>query len=262
MSLVKTIKNTIKVRPDLIVTPRLEAYLEETPELVLRTPEEAELFVKLLMPSPNAVRAGRFGASSRGTCKRRQVFGFLGMPVARLMDPVLQNIFNDGKFRHIRWQLQMLQAGVASRVEHRFKMTRYRLKVSLDASQRSEGYFIEVKGMRSYAQTMTTVDEKHNLQIHTCMLASGFDTAVYIAEEKGTNDWREVVIKRDEDVIAKVKKELRALNLAVDNKELPPVKNECRKKLGEYKSCPYAALCMHHEAAGDNWPEDGKWEIR
>lgn len=261
MSLVKMIKNSIKERPDLIITPRLEDWLEATPELVLR-PEDEQLFLTLLRPSPNAVRAGRFGASSRGTCKRRQVFGFLGMPTTKIMDPQLQNIFNDGKFRHIRWQLMLLQAGLINRVEHRFKLTRYRLKVSLDGSKKDEGYFVEVKGMRSYTSTMTTVDEKHLKQIHTCMLASGIDTCVYIPEEKGTNDWREVVIHRDEEIMAGVKKELRSLNLAVDNRELPPVKTECRKKMGEYKQCPYAALCLHHEAAGDDWPEDGKWRIR
>lgn len=258
MSLVKAVKSTIKKRPSLIITPRLEEWLTNNPELALR-PQDEEVFLNLLRPSPNQIRTGRFGASSRGTCKRRQVFGYLGMPVAKIRDPQLQAIFNDGKFRHIRWQLTLLQAGLIDRVEHRFRMTKYKLKVSLDGSKRDDGYFVEVKGMRSYASTMTDVDKHHNLQIHTCMLASGIDTAVYIPEEKGTNDWREIVIHRDEKVIEQVRRELKSLNRSVDNMELPDVKNECYKKVGEYKSCPYAVLCLQHEAAGDPWPLNGKW---
>lgn len=260
MSLTKTIKNTIKKRPSLIVTPIIEAYLERTPELTLNTPEEEALFLKLMRPSPNSERAGRFGASSRGTCKRRQVFGFLGMMPAKLIDPRLQLIFWDGKLRHIRWQLMLLQSGAATKVEHRWRIDKYRLKVSLDASHVDRGYFVEVKGMYSYAATMTEINPHHNLQMHTCMLASGTDTAIYIPEEKGSQEWREIVVHRDEDTIKKVKRELIALNQAVDYQELPDVKNECRKKVGEYKSCPYAILCLEHEKAGDNWPVNRQWE--
>lgn len=259
----------ITKRPPLIITDPMEAFFMTNDELVVETQDEEDLWVELMRPSPNQVRHGRFGASSRGQCARRQVFKFLGMPGAKIADPRLMNIFWDGKLRHMKWQLIWYKLGLVSTtwpfeqalpdgIEAKFVVEPYRLSVSLDGYLDGE-YFIEAKGMYNYSGTMTDIDHKHKLQMHTCMIASRTDKAIYLAEEKGSNNWREIVVYRDEAIIAEVKKELNELNEAVDDEELPPVKTLCRKKMGEYKECEFAAHCMEHERMGDPWPEQGQW---
>lgn len=257
-------------RPALILSERLEEFFASGVEFVVETEDEADLLVELMSPSPNQVRHSRFGASSRGNCPRRQIFAYLGMPRAVLMDGRLANIFIDGKLRHIKWQLILYKLGLVDTtwpqgqnlpdgIETKFTIPAFRLSVSLDASLISSNYFVEVKGMWNYKDTMTEINHKHNLQMHTCMMAARVDTAIYIPEEKGSNDWREVVVHRDEAIIQEVKRELNILNEAVDDEVLPPVKTMCKKKLDEYNQCEFSAWCLAHESAGDPWPKNGQW---
>lgn len=256
MTLIKTIRNITKQETG-IITARMERYFEECPELEVRTQEEVDLLVRLMSPSQNSIRHGRFGASSRGTCERRQVFSYLGMPSARLPDPRLKNIFWDGKLRHIKWQLMGLQAGVFTHVEHPVSIPEWRSTISLDALNDDEGWLFELKGSSNFLGTME-VPYNHLLQIHTYFLFTGWDTCVYVIEDKRTQEWREIVVRKDHLIMGKVERELERLNTAVEEEALPEIKDECYRKKGEYRDCPYAAQCLRHEDHGDPWPGDGR----
>ena len=259
MSLVRTVRN-IRKHESGIITPRMERFFETHDELEVRTPEEEELLLRLMRPSPNSERSGRFGASSRGLCRRRQVFAYLGMPVARIMDPELKNIFWDGKLRHIKWQLMGMQAGVFTHVEWGLSIPEWRSSISLDGLNMDEGWLFELKGMSNFVSTMTELSHKHLLQIHTYFFFTGWDVCVYVVEDKRIQDWREIVVRKDHLLMGKVERELDKLNQAVEERELPEIKSECYRKKGEYKECPYAAQCLKHEDFGDPWPEDQGWQ--
>lgn len=262
--LVQTIRN-IKKREKLLVTPGIEDWLASPAGalLGLETEEDFALLRRLALASKdNSKRSGRFGASARGTCQRRQIFAFLGMPVSSMMDSRLQNIFNDGTFRHIRWQLMGMKAGVFTDVEVRLGLPDWRLGISMDAIDDRVPYVFELKGTSMNISSMRHTENipyPHVLQTHTYMFATGWDLAIYLPESKSSQDWQEVHVRRDEKVIREVKRELNQLNGAVDDEILPTIQPECSKKKGDYKQCPYARQCLAQEAKGDPWPDDGQW---
>lgn len=255
----KQILDRMKTQQALIITPRIDQWLIDNPQGVVVPDWLMPTAQRLLSDDSNSVRTARFGASSRGTCKREQVWKYLGMPTLRSVDPTLMNLFNDGTYRHIRWQLMGMLAGVFTDVEVAYTLPAYNLKVSLDAENREEGFGFELKGTSAFTKVLEEgISERHMLQIHTCMLASGLEKWVYVAEDKRTQDWKEIVIDRDDDVMAQVKEELNALNDAIDDHKLPrPLPSCLREKGEEFQGCPFSHRCIGQ----DYWPsEEGVWD--
>lgn len=244
-SLSQVIKR-IKASDKLLITPKMDKWLLDHPEGVMATtPEQQELLLRLTGDISNSQRTARFGASSRGTCLRQQVFRFLGMNSLRNMDSVLQNIFNDGTWRHIRHQMMGMQGGWLTDVEVKYSLPQWRLTTSLDGINTDEGWGYELKGMRNYSKVVSDgIPYGHNLQVHTTMLASDLDRWVYLVEDKGSQDWQEIVIRRDSKIIQEVKDELNKITDSVEDKQLPEMIPECKIKKGnEYKQCPFKMVC-------------------
>jgi hypothetical protein len=175
------------------------------------------------------------------------------------IDPVLQNLFNDGNWRHLRWQMMGLAAGVLTHVEVPVEVPKYRLKTSIDGVNVDEKFIFELKGQSQYTSTLDPgIPERHILQIHTMFLATGYDVCVYVREDKRTQDWKETIVRKDPIILRKVKKELTALNEHVEERSLPEPLPECWQKEGPYKTCPYAAECIGWFKNGDAWP-NGSW---
>lgn len=258
MSLARTIKN-LKRGEKLIITPRIDAWLSKNPSMVLDD-ELIEVFASIVMKDDNQQRSGRFGSSTRGLCLRQQIFQYCGQPAKRKVNPVLQNLYNDGNWRHLRWQMMGLAANVFTHVEVPVDVPKYRLKTSIDAVNTTEKFIFELKGMSSWTNSTLEpeIPERHNLQIHSMFVATGYDTCVYVREDKRTQEWRETVVRKDEATFRTVKKELVTLNEHVTERTLPPVLNECWAKEGAYKTCPYAQECIGWYKNGDRWP-NGAW---
>lgn len=260
MSLARTLKN-IKKGSALIVTPRIDQWLIEHSEGITLRPENMAILADLLSKSTNSDRSGRFGASSRGDCHRQQVFKYLGMPGMGRVDPVLANLFNDGTWRHLRWQMMGLEAGVFTHVEVPVSVPQLRLKISLDGLNDQEEWGFELKGASNYlGKTMAELDPKHMLQVHTQLLATGYDRWVYVVEDKRSQEWREFVITKDAFWMRQVKKELAILNEAVEHRKLPGILPECQAQKGAYQACPFARKCLaQSDWFGDDWPDEGQW---
>lgn len=259
--LTSRIKSIKKATP-LLVTPRVEAFLARNPEGVVWDEDGFRLFREIVERSGgNEDRSGRFGASSRGSCLRRQVFTFLGMPELRLIEAEVQNLFNDGKWRHLRWQMMGVQSGALTHAEWPTAVPNYRLKVSMDGLNADEGFLFELKGDRNYSRVMDGVPDAHILQIHTMFLATGYDTAAYLIEDKASQQWREIVVKRDHKITRFVRDELEVLNDHVEDHKLPDILPACAAKEGPYRTCGYARECLRrHYEDGDQWPDrPGDW---
>jgi hypothetical protein len=240
-----------------LVTPRIDQWLVDHPEGIVVPPELMPV-VERLLSSPNSDRSARFGASGRGTCLRRQVFTFLGMPGLRTIDPVQANLFNDGTWRHIRWQLMGLLAGVFTDVEVTHALPQYNLRISTDGENVDEGFGFELKGSSVMRKIMEEgIPDYHMLQIHTYFVATGFDTFVYVAEDKQRQTWIERIIKQDKVWMRRVKEELNALTDSVEDRQLPKILPACRAGKGEdFRECPYSATCP---AQGNKWPVRRRW---
>lgn len=259
----------------LVITPRIDQYLIEHPEGIVVPDEMQPLLQYLTGPSPNADRSARFGASGRTSCLRQQVFAFQGMPPLFRMDPQLQNIFNDGTWRHIRWQMMGLLAGVfvnewwdvpngkfgtveQAPVEVKHKLPQYHTSVSLDGENTEEGFGFELKGHGWIGKVVEEgLPDKHMAQVHTYFVATGHDRFIYVAEDKRSNNWKEIIVRQERRWMIQVKDELNALSDAVEDQKLPAVLPACRAKKGpDYQGCPFRHQCVEQ---GGVWPEPGAW---
>lgn len=254
---------SLKRTDALLMTPKIEAFLRRVPDGVIWDEAALELWRGLVTRAMgNEDRSGRFGASSRGTCHRRQVFTYLGMPQGRILDVEIQNLFNDGKWRHLRWQMMGMQSGALTHVEWPAVLSKYRVKVSMDGLNADEGWLFELKGDRNYSRVLNEDDHKHVLQIHTMLIATGYDVASYVIEDKSSQQFREIVIRRDPKIIEEVRVELEELNEYVEGHRLPDILPACASKAGPYRTCPYASQCIErHNDVGNQWPDRaGDWD--
>lgn len=245
MGFIRDLKDLKK--QDLILTPRLGVWLMEHQHVPVVDPQ---LLVDIVTDESNNVRHGRFGASSRGDCLRQQVFKFQKAPQRREVDARLSLIFQDGTWRHIRWQMMLIAAGLATHVEVPFEYPEKRLTVSIDALNEEEAWLFELKGAW---QIPHEVPHKHLLQIHTYFYVTGYDTCVYMVEEKGTQVIKEWVVRKDPNIYKEVEKEINALNRSIQTKSLPPILPARYEGKGAApcNKCAFRDLCTE---AGD-WYE-------
>lgn len=261
MTLAKAIK-VIKKSDSLIVTPKVYEFLRAYPDGVRWDDEGYELWRDLTQRAMgNEDRSGRFGASGRGKCLRAQIFGFIGMPAMKMIDGETQNMFNDGKWRHLRWQMMLLQSGAITHAEYPYSAPKYRVSGSMDGLNSYDSWGLELKGDRNWSRVLDGIPEEHNLQIHTMMLATGWDKFVYLVESKSNNDWREIIVRRDPKIIQQVKDELEELNDHVERRTLPEILPACEAGEGPYRTCPFARGCRDRHNRGEYWwPAERDWD--
>lgn len=251
MTLLRSIRDST-TNSDKLVTPRMVDWLTENGRIP-PTEEMGEVAVSILTDGSNDIRHSRFGASSRGTCLRSQLFAYVGMPGQRPLDYLLNNIFADGSMRHLRWQLMGLSAGVFTHVEVPAKKPELNLSVSIDAVNVNEKWLFELKGAHMIPKEPPL---NHLLQIHTYFVATGYEVASYLVEDKRTNEWKEWIIKKDDQYEHAVLQELGELNDHLKEGTLPAVLTACETKTGPYKRCPYRRNCL----GCTTLPEKPEWE--
>lgn len=236
----------IKARENVvnIVTPRLEQWLIDHPEGLILEPGDMKTLRKLTMTQPRD-RRRTWGASSRGNCPRAQTFQLIGMPAMRSVDPVLQLKFMDGTWRHIRWQLMLLKAGILTRVEVPIKSDRYNLRGTLDGIGLDDGgeeFGFELKG---WSRMPDEPVPYHADQVGTYFLARPrLKRFVLMYEHKSSQEWKEFVIERSPAVVEKARTELESLEEARQNQKLPQPLAECTRRSGAYNQCPYRIDCL------------------
>jgi hypothetical protein len=252
---------------DLIITPKLQAFLMNNPQLYFD--ESIGDFIRDVITTQPRVRSGSFSASSAGMCQRRQVFSYLGIDSGGVNGFQLQNIFEDGKWRHLRWQAILLQAGLLDKAEVPLDWPKMRSKGSMDGQGtvpddhprkewRGMEYGFELKGVSpyvydSYIQQGGKIE--HKKQVHRYFLASGVDLFVILYENKATQVWHEWVIEPDSLLLKEQQDELDELNESVVNEQLPPILSGCQVAKGtEYNQCPYGKNSGVCSAMKDQWP--------
>lgn len=242
-------------KQDLIVTPRLDHWLVANQGEFVLTAEEREILERLLSTARGS-RAHTFTGSQAGSCERAQIFNFIGVPVRGRVDPRLMNVFLDGTWRHVRWQLMLRRAIPGTDVEVRVDQPSMNLRGSLDAVHIGERWGFELKGTSMfYTVVLNGVFDPHELQATRYWLATDEDETfgdrplnrwVYVYEDKRSQEWKEIVVRRhaNGDVERAVTRELRRLNLAVTNRELPSMLKGCSRGKGpEFRECPHALHC-------------------
>lgn len=208
------------------------------------------------MIEPPRDRTQSFSASSAGACERAQVFGFNGAE-AEKPDPQLQSIFNDGKWRHLRWQAMLLQSGILTDIEVPQFWRRMLQRGTMDGQGivpedhyveewRGEPFGFELKGVNAFQYdgfVKSGPKEEHLNQVARYFLLSGLELFSIVYENKSTqaaHEW--VVSRRDPGMAERIeeqRQEVESLKSYVDDGTLPPQLPECALGKGAWKKCQY-----------------------
>lgn len=244
------------------MTPRYEQYLAVHPNILID--EKIGEFVKQELITPQRNRRMTFSASARGACPREQVFQFTSVRPVPKLNTDLYAIFHQGTFMHLKWQALLLDAGILAEPEVVCEIPEYRLSGTIDGrgvipgshplSVESENFGWELKSInsRGFSHVLNEGPKhEHLLQIHAYMLATDWRIWSLIYENKDTQQYKEFPIQFDPKLAEEVEFELQYLNEHVDEKKLPPILDECKKRKGAYKKCPFAHVCLDQ----DQWPQ-------
>jgi hypothetical protein len=248
VSLTNLISELNLEKTEKIITPIIDKFLSEEKNIVITDKAIQEKLIEIVSDNSNSKRTGRFGASSRGSCLRKQMFDYTGdIQKLDMVDTTLQNLFNDGTWRHIRWQMMGLMSGALTDVEAKVSSEKYpSFGGSIDGigfSKEYGKYGFELKGT-SYMTD--SVKDIHLKQIHTYfVLDPEIKLFSVIYEDKRTQDWREFLVYPDPKILTEVKAEMQSLEDGVTFFTYPDVKEQCRLRQGkEYQMCPYRNECL------------------
>ena len=197
-----------------------------------------------LLALPERDRTKSWAASGAGKCLRARQFSFLGM-VGKPPDEHGLNIFLNGTWVHLRHQVVGLSAGYLEDAEVPVRHRLYNLVGTMDAVD-TTGTPVEYKSINQngYGEVRSFgVRPDHRHQIHSYMLASDADAFRVVYENKNTNDILEFHVEKNNDEIDRVIKDLDTLNTYTDDKSLYTMLDECKRKEGVYRWCPYASKC-------------------
>ena len=249
-----SLKNVVRMaRMNSRITPKVQGWLMNNDGVHINSDFVTERVMKILKPEIKKSRAGAFHPSQLYQCQRAQVYGYYNAPTVKTFDPQLQNLFNDGHFRHLRWQIMLMEAGILTDVEVAVDMPKFRLEGSMDGVNADEGWMFELKGTSQFRSIQTKgVMPAHTKQVHAYLLGSGLNEALIVYECKMTQQWLEVAIPKDPKIIDEITTILESLNDAIDNEYLPERLDDCENKTGAtYNSCAYAKICHRCNTPSD-----------
>lgn len=264
MSLKKLIKDMTD--EDKIITGPYTSWLankadEGYPPWVVR------IIAEQLAKQPR-VRSGTFSASSAGRCLRQQELGYLGAPATVIQEPDAQsmNIFNDGKWRHLRHQANLLTARILTRIEVPVIVANRKAYGTLDGmgvvpddhprkKWRGKLFGWELKGVNQwqYPRWVQQVEPipGHLDQIDRYRLLYGVELFSVVYENKSSNEWYEWVLEPDMYRLDDSYRELQDLNTAIRRKRMHDMLPSCKLRQGaDWRGCPFAGRNGTCEKAG------------
>jgi hypothetical protein len=221
------------------IKPRYHEYLKGPRDVA-----GEQKFTAQLLAKPERDRTQSWAASGAGTCLRARQFSYLGL-TQKKPDDHAQNIFLNGHWVHMRHQVVGLTAGYLKEAEVPLRHKAFNLVGTMDAIDTTDTP-VEYKSINQNGYGTVRafgVKTEHKYQVHSYMLAGGFKGARVVYENKNTNDILEFYVERDSEIIMQIQDELIELNLATQNEHLLPMLEECKRKEGKYRWCPYASQC-------------------
>jgi len=211
--------------------------------------KEAEVLAHILTKNEesNATgerdRTGSWSASGANRCLRERQFTYLGMP-QRVPDSKSQNIFSNGDFVHLRYQMVGLIQGWLVDVETPV-FAEGKVRGTVDGIS-DQDEIVEIKSINangfSNVSTFGPKDD-HKYQTTAYMMASGRSRTRFIYENKNTNENLEFVFELEQQYVERVQEEFEKLNENQDSKVLEPMLHECINKRSPFKWCDYRDIC-------------------
>lgn len=248
MSLAKMVKS-IKAG-DTLGLP-VTSYLRRTDEVRAETVEGAKLMASMI-GSTDHDRSGVFHPSSSGRCLREQMFDYEATPRDQQHSATLKAIFHDGHFRHLRWQLMLLNMGRLTRVEVPVSNEQLKAAGSMDGVNDDEGWLFELKGTSRIKTVQDGPTDAHRRQVHAYFLLSGLRKAIIVYEDKSNQEFVEHEIEADQGLLDDVEQEFIALAEHVNEGTMPAILPMCQQQKGnQYRDCPYQKHCLGADSRPD-----------
>ncbi|AKL88374.1 hypothetical protein BH789_gp093 [Gordonia phage GMA6] len=269
ISIAKLVKEAKKV--DTIVTRPITDWLLTHGDDAF-SPEVVTYIADQLQTQPR-VRTGSFSGAAAGMCLRRQELAFAGVP-GEPIDPQLRNIFNDGKWRHLRWQAMLLETGIITDPEYLVQWPKFLSRGSLDArgevpmdhhkpTWRGKEFGFELKGVSTFQYGELKKNgpmDKHMRQIHHYFVLGNFDLFSIVYEDKTTQDWIEWVVEPDRKLLIEAENDMRELAKAVKSRKLHGMQPACIKRKGiEFNDCPFGGARGECVKALTKLPKGFSW---
>lgn len=253
----------------LIVSPAYVRWIDQNRLNPLMDPATSMAVIEQLQSVPRK-RSGSFSASSAGSCERSQVFGYHGADAERT-DVGLNIIFNDGSWRHARWQAILLSAGILTDIEFPLFWNSKRQRGTMDGvgvvpddhfvkGWRGKEFGFELKGVNAFSYPKLVKDNapmpKHLAQVARYFLLSGLELFSLVYENKSTQEFHEWVLTRHmlAEMIEAQREEVEYLLTHVEDGMLPPMLDECQAGKGAFKTCGYGGpdgVCLFAEKSGN-----------
>lgn len=253
-----TLVRNMKRRGSDPLRPLVDAYLiervaaadrYETPPYSLRPPVRP---------------GGRFSPSDLCGCERAAGFKFLGMESRKRINPDRELIFDDGNWRHLKWEsiFHDMERVLGSdrchvvAIETRVMFPELYVAGALDAilmlrpTARSPRlkWLIDIKGINSRGfQHIIRNDapiDKHVKQVVAYLRATGCKRGLLWYENKDTQETKAFIVRDDDDAWLEVESWATAVIHALNQRWLPPMHPECVRGTLTFERCPYARHCF------------------
>ena len=223
------------------------------------TPEALEFAIRLLKRQEER-DVKHFHGSGLDRCLREQVLTVLGYKGDWALDTDRDAIFDDGKWRGLRWQMQLFMMGIIKdefHAERIFRVKKWWVKGTVDAFGELNGkpVIIEIKGANDRQFEIVRSEgrpkQSYFWQVLVYLvlaedLGVAVDRAIIFYENKNTQEMQEfnVYLRDYPKEAALVRRKYRYLNRARKMKKLPGFHCSLRETDMLFRQCAQAKNCV------------------
>lgn len=233
------------------LTPMIDAYL-------IKRKTSSRRLQEVTLPIPEKSRpGGRLSPSSIAGCQRQSMFKFLGVEAVNRIDPDTELIFEDGNWRHHKWQAMFadMQQVLGSK---KFRLCSIEKPVSIpnlyiagryDALIKIRGkrYVVDFKGINdfgfSYVYREHKPKEEHVKQVLTYCVARGVRRGLLLYDNKNNQQFKVYQVSWDDEIWADVERWCERVLMHLERKTLPGRHHNCSAGTFLFEKCPFAPIC-------------------
>lgn len=202
---------------------------------------------------------GRLSPSAIGGCKRQAVLSFTGVDGQKKIDTDLELIFEDGNWRHHKWQALMLDMQRVLGRKH-FRVVSFESRAvyeglyiagHLDVHVIIKGvhYIIDIKGINSFGFKRVCIQDRkpmphHIDQLIAYMKAKKVRRGIILYDCKDNQDYRSFLFTFDKQVWREVVEWCDSVISSMENRRLPAKHHDCHNGQFKYGRCAYKHLCF------------------
>ena len=205
---------------------------------------------------------GRLSPSKICGCERQAAFAFLGMPGRSTIDPEQEAIFEDGKWRHLKWDAIFLDMQIVLgrdvfsvvSLEEFVEIPELYVAGSLDAAIKigGEKWIVDFKGINSWGFERVYREhvphEAHVLQLICYMKARRVPRGLILYDHKDKNLTKIFAIRFTPKQFREVSEWCERVIRKMKREDLPPMSLDCQAGNFLFEKCPFSYVCYGNKS--------------